>query len=124
MSNNKPVFEMQGKLAEDRSSVALELPSQATLTGPELEELIRQLGAIRANLEPGVAERDLMPEDRVSSVPSVRWYVDQDPDAPTQLRLYLLHKGFGWIWLPLSETNVSAMHQVMVQVLQRRPRLQ
>jgi hypothetical protein len=51
---------------------------------------------------------DLTPDTVVSSVPAIRWQVAPDT-FPAQFRHYLLHPGFGWVWIPMDQPNFEKM---------------
>ncbi len=111
-------------LGEDRKTVRLNLPATLTLKADELENVMRQLAVMRANMLPAMPDEDLNETSVWSVVPATRWYVSPDPDAPTQIRLYLMHLGYGWIWMPLARQGAEALMATMQKVLRNLPKLQ
>ena len=118
------MFTFEYSISEDRSELSVDLPSKKlTMTAAELEEFMRGLAVARAAMQPEMPNESMTATSLFSSVPCNRWQVTLDPDAPTQIRLFLQHLGFGWVWIPLSERNVSEMQDVMQHTLELRPKL-
>ena len=122
MAEPTPDFTMM--LSEDKQSVQLSLRPGASFKAAELENIMRQLAWMRASMLPAVPDEDLNEQSLISAVPAFRWYVSPDQDAPTQIRLFLLHRGFGWVWLPLGQLQVKALIATMQRVLRHLPKLQ
>lgn len=105
------MFEMNLELSQDRKTVSITLPGMTApqeMNGPELQELIQHLAWVRSSMEPQIEPVDLKPETQISSVPAVRWQVTQD-DIPAQFRLFLLHPGFGWSYIPMDRESFGQM---------------
>jgi hypothetical protein len=118
------VFNFTATISPSKQALTLTMPANTTMTANELEEFMRQLAVLRANLLPAQPDEDMNETTLYSIVPAVRWYVCPDQDAPTQIRLFLLHLGFGWIWIPLERSGASDMQAVMERCLQNLPKLQ
>ena len=115
---------LEFKLAQDRQTLEVRVAKESfKITAEELEGLMRELAFLRANMLPGVPNEAMTNLTIWSTVPCQRWQVAQDNDAPTQIRLFLQHLGFGWVWIPLSEANVSEMQHAMQTALRARPAL-
>jgi hypothetical protein len=113
-------------LAEDRLSMDLTLPTSASpqrIDAEELSDLIRQLAWIRASMLPALPPVDLTPETQISSVPAIRWQATED-SLPEQSRLFLLHPGFGWSYIPLNRASFDDMSAKLRLFLQPRAKLQ
>ncbi len=111
------------RLSESRTTMTLKMPSTVTLTALELENLMREFARMRASMTPALPDTDPGPETLWSVVPATRWYVQQD-EMPTQVRLSLMHLGFGWIWMPLSADATKRLSDMLLHYLQSRPQLQ
>ena len=115
-------FEIKLRLAEDRRTVEM-MPAASTtpqtMNANELSDLIRQLAWVRAGMLPAHEPVDLKPETTISSVPAIRWQATEDL-VPEQARLFLLHPGFGWIYIPLDRPSFDDMSAKTRLFLQRR----
>jgi hypothetical protein len=110
-------------IAVDRKTIELEFSGKLTLTAGQLENFMRDLALWRAQMLPKMPDEELTDKSVYSVVPSQRWSVTLDQDAPTQIRLYLQHLGFGWVWLPLSQSGADQLHEAMQKTLQSRPKI-
>jgi len=105
------VFEMKLGLSEDRKTASITLPGMTEplqMNASEVEETIRHLAWFRSSMEPRIEPVDLKEETPISSVPAVRWQVTQD-ELPAQFRLFLLHPGFGWSYIPMDKASYDQM---------------
>jgi hypothetical protein len=119
-------FEINLCLAEDRRTIAMTPPTSTkpqTMNADELSNLIRHLAWIRARMLPAHEPVDLKPETPISGVPAIRWQATEDV-VPEQARLFLLHPGFGWIYIPLDRHSFDDMSAKTRLFLQRRLQLQ
>ena len=120
------MFEMKLFLSEDKTEFTLTLPSMTEpvkMSAGELDDFIRQLAWTRASMQPEHAPVDLTPETQISSVPAVRWQMTED-EFPGQTRLFLLHPGFGWLWIPLDRPAFDRLSESARLFLQARPSMQ
>jgi hypothetical protein len=117
------MVEFSGSLADDRSLVALAMPTDIQLSPEDLEEFIRALGRIRADMSPAVTENVLKPGTKISIVPIGAWHVQADPNAPTAVRIYLKHLGFGWISMSLNASQIGALTEALQTQLEHLPLL-
>ena len=103
------MFQISVGLSEDRKTANVHLPTMASaqpMSADELSELIRQLAWVRTSMEPQHPAVDITPETLISNVPAVRYQVVED-DVPDQCRLFLLHPGFGWLYIHLPREAVT-----------------
>lgn len=112
-------FAMKVEMSPDstEATVAIGDGAAVKMSASELDEVIRQLGWLRASMQPAHAPVDPTPETLVSVVPALRWYVTDDT-RPRQARLFLLHLGFGWIWIPLDEEAFGRISRAVQPFLQ------
>ena len=110
-------------LSADSKVATIELEPRAKFTATQLEELLHLIAGLRALTKPPVPDENPTPQTRSSSVACIRWYLTKYPAAQTQIRLHLLHPGFGWVWIPLSEGVVTRMTGLMQHLLRNRPQL-
>ena len=89
-----------------------------------LEALIQGLAGVRSEMVPAVPKDDPQRDARQRIGSCRRWYVMQDPDVPTCVRLCLLHPGIGWVWIPLRADQVAGMTEMMGQIVQTLPKVQ
>jgi hypothetical protein len=118
--------EIKLRLADDRRTIDLTPTTSGkpiTMNADELSGLIRHLAWVRASMFPPHEPVDLKPETTISSVPAIRWQATEDV-VPEQSRLFLLHPGFGWIYIRLDRPSFDDMSVKTRLFLQRRPQLQ
>ena len=114
-------FEMKFQLSLDSTDATVTLGDGAAvkMSASELDEVIRQLGWLRASMQPRHAPVNPTPETLFSTVPAIRWHVTDDM-LPSQARLFLLHPGFGWIWIPLDQEAFDKISRAVQPYLQTR----
>ncbi len=61
----------------------------------------------------------LKPETVVSNIPAVRWHATEDT-VPGQARLYMLHPGFGWLFMGLHQISVDDIAATMRAIFRRQ----
>jgi len=116
-------FEANLWLSDDRTTFGLTLPNMTApqmMSADDLSDLIRHLARKRAEMLP--AHENVAPnqDTPVSRVPAIRWHVIEDL-VPGQFRLYLLHPGFGWLWMPLNRSSFDQISRAARMFLQARP---
>jgi hypothetical protein len=113
------MFQMQIQLQPDKTEASVSLPTMASplkMSAEELSDLIRQLAWLRASMLPEYPRENMKSGTQVSSVPAVHWQVTEDA-IPEQFRLHLLHPGFGWLAIPMDESNFDQMSAAAAQIL-------
>lgn len=117
------MISMTMKLSNDSKSLTVGWASEVTLNAAELESLMRDLAMMRARMLPEMPNQDLTVNTTFSVVPCTRWSTSLDPDAPTQIRLYLMHLGIGWVWIALNEQSCVELSEALGTMLRARPSL-
>jgi hypothetical protein len=115
---------MKISLSDDKTEAAIGLPSaNLKLSAKGLSDLIRHLAWLRAGMLPAHAPVNLVPETQISNVPAIRWQATEDP-IPGQSRLFLLHPGFGWLYIPLDQAAFDKLSERVRLFLQAQPSIQ
>jgi hypothetical protein len=101
-------------LSDDKRQLTVDVPDQSVtllLAVQEIAGFIQHLAWMRANMEPPIPSGNLTPQTPVQKLPAIKWSVVQD-EIPGQCRLFLLHPGYGWIWIPLTREHLDQIREI------------
>ncbi len=114
-------IEMNLGLSEDRLTAEIQMPGTLgtlKLKADELTEFLYHLAGLRASMLPQHPNEALKPETLISNIPAVRWHATED-QVPGQARLYMLHPGFGWLFMGLLPQSVEDMAGTLRMIFRR-----
>lgn len=108
-------------LSDDRRTAIIDLPTtppaRFMLDADELDSMIANLGAMRADMQPPVPMADDPdPGTRIETALRGRWYIEPVP-AQKQIALALLHPGFRWVALMFDYREAKALASKILQNL-------
>jgi hypothetical protein len=104
-------IEMNMILSDDRRTAEIQMPGtlgSLTLNAAEMTEFIYRMAWLRSTMLPEHPHQDLTPETQISNVPAVRWQATEHTEEG-QAKLFMLHPGFGWLFIPLHQPSFEAM---------------
>lgn len=109
---------MQVMISADRQTASLTWPEgQQSLAAEHVEQLIRGLAEVRAQMLPTPPAADPRSGDTV--ILASRWYVEPDAAARDQSRVMLQVPGLGWCGIVLDGSASRQLITLMESFLQR-----